>query len=70
MDELDALRIASESRAILAKAGRDDLADAAWNAMCPHGVPIQARCDALVMAGYPFRALRAGRPAHEGITAR
>lgn len=70
MDELDALRIASEARAILARAGRDDLADAAWNAMCPHGVLIQVRCDALVLAGYPFRHLRAARHAQEGITAR
>jgi hypothetical protein len=55
MDDLDALRYAAETRAILANAGRTDLAGRAWNLLCPQGVPLQVRYDALVQAGYPFR---------------
>ncbi len=52
MDELDALTRVCEMRAILAKAGRWDLADLAWNELCPTGVPIRVRHAALVQAGY------------------
>lgn len=61
MDELDALTRVAEIRAILANAGRWDLADLAWNEMCPSGVPLTVRRDALRMAGYR----PADRPAPE-----
>jgi hypothetical protein len=54
LDEPDALRYACETRAILEKAGRRDLADNAWDKLCPSGVPLRVRYSALVMAGYPF----------------
>lgn len=56
MDELDALDRVAQMRAILANAGRRDLADLAWSQLCPRGVPVQVRYDALRMAGYPFPA--------------
>ena len=55
-DELDALNRIAEMRAILARAGRWDLADIAWRQLCPSDVPLQVRHDALRMAGYPFGA--------------
>lgn len=55
-DELDALTRIAEMRTILARAGRQDLADLAWAQLCPADVPIRVRHDALKMAGYPFAA--------------
>lgn len=59
-DELGALTRIAEMRAILARAGRWDLADLAWRELCPSGVPLQVRHDALRMAGYPFGARPGG----------
>lgn len=56
IDALDALTRIAEMRAILARAGRWDLADLAWVQLCPADVPLQVRHDALKMAGYPFGA--------------
>lgn len=53
-DELDALTRVAEMRTILARAGRQDLADLAWAQLCPSGVPLRVRHNALTMAGYPF----------------
>lgn len=61
----DAVRLAAETRAILAAAGRPDLADAAWRALCPLSVPDDQRIAALYAAGYrpAPRADQAGRAA-------
>jgi len=64
VDVLDGLRKVCEARTILEKAGRHDLAEWVWGNLCPEGVPIRVRHDALVMAGYPFRTqIGAGRTA-------
>ena len=63
-DALDWLRKVCEARTILEKAGSHDLAEWVWGNLCPEGVPIRVRHDALTMAGYPFRTqIGAGRTA-------
>jgi hypothetical protein len=52
--EFDALTRVAQMRATLARAGRWDLADLAWRELCPRGILLQARHDALKAAGYPF----------------
>lgn len=54
--ELEDLARVAEMRAVLARAGRWDLADLAWRELCPRGILLQARHDALNAAGYPFGA--------------
>lgn len=61
-DELDALTRIAEMRTILTRAGRRDLGNLAWNELCPVGVPLVVRRDALRMAGWTPEGALAAHP--------
>jgi hypothetical protein len=54
IERLPTLTDVAEIRAILAGAGRRDLADMAWGHLLPEGTLVRDRRDALAAAGYGF----------------